>query len=180
MKMVISKVRHMAISCLLCIQTTTLSTVMGRRKFKVGLIRKNEERKRQANRINKIGRPPKYRQETITVEILRNGCLLPSQWIDQSTGDSAIFCKIVQNNSDLGPEITHSITAEADFSWKVRIYGKEVSAHSCSVLCNIGCKMDVSSLDSLLTVIDKSKICVGHPDKKFVGMLKSCKEEIDS
>ena len=47
-----------------------------------------------------------------------------------------LFCKIVQNNSDIGPEITHSIT-EADFSWKVRIYGKEVSTQSCFVLCNI-------------------------------------------
>ena len=86
--------------------------------MKLGRIWKNEEQKRQANRINKIGTPPKYRQETITIEILRNGRLLPSQWVDQSTGDSATFCKIVQNNSNLGPEITHSITVEADFSWK--------------------------------------------------------------
>ena len=72
----------------------------------------------------------------------------------------------------MGPEITCSITVEADFSWKVRIYGK-VSVQSCSALCNISREMDVSALNRLLTVIDESKICVGHPEKNFVSMLKS-------
>ena len=150
---------------------------MGRRKFKLGRIRKNEERKRQASRINKIGRPPKHREDIKTIEILRENCSLPSQWVDQSTGDSATFCKIVQHSSDMGPEITRSITVEVNFSWKVRVYGK-VSAQSCSALRNISHEMDVSSLNRLLTVVDKSKICVGHPEKNFISMLKSRKGEI--
>ena len=151
---------------------------MGRRKFKLGRIRKNEERKRQASKMNKIGRPPKHRKDIKTIEILRENCSLPSQWVDQSTGDSANFCKIAQHNSDIGPEITCSITVEADFSWKVHVYGKEVSVQSCCALRNISCEMDVSSLNHLLTVLDRSKICVGHPDKNFVSMLKSRKGEI--
>lgn len=35
---------------------------MGRRKFKLGSIRKKEERKRQTNKVNKVGRPPRIRK----------------------------------------------------------------------------------------------------------------------
>lgn len=160
------------------LQTITFINIMGRRKFKLGRIRKNEERKRQANRVNKVGRPPKCRQETKTIETLRGSCSLPSLWVDQSTGNTATFCKIVQQSSNLDPKITCSIIVEADFSWKVHIYGKEVSTQSCSVLHNISHEMDVSSLNHLLTVINKSKVCVGHPDKNFVSMLNSRKGEI--
>lgn len=149
---------------------------MGRRKFTLGRIRKNEERKRQAKKVNEVGRPKKHRHSSI--QFLRSNCPLPPHWIDRSTGTNATFCKLVQDRPDLGPEISRSIVVESDFSWKVYVYGKEVSAQSCSVLCNFGPEMNLSSLKRLLTVVDKSKVCVGHPESNFVSMLKSRKGEI--
>ena len=38
---------------------------MGRRKVKLGRIRKNEERKRQAMKHNRVGRPSRFKQAVL-------------------------------------------------------------------------------------------------------------------
>ena len=38
---------------------------MGRRKVKLGRIRKNEERKRQAMKHNRVGRPSKFKKQAV-------------------------------------------------------------------------------------------------------------------
>ena len=87
---------------------------MGARKFRVGRIRKNEERKQQAKRKHKVGRPPKQHltpptQTTTSIEGLRSSCSLPPHWVDQSQGTTATFCKITQDPQGQGPQVSRSI-----------------------------------------------------------------------
>lgn len=60
-------------------------------------------------------------------------------------------------------------------SWKVYAHGKEASPPSCSILKNISERLDRTTLHRLLTLVDKSKVCVGNPDSNFISMLQSKK-----
>ena len=53
-------------------------------------------------------------------------------------------------------------------SWKIYIHGK-------FALKNVSERLDRTTLHQLLTLVDKIKVCVGHPDSNFVSMLQSKK-----
>ena len=163
---------------------------MGRKKSQIGRIRKNEERKRQAAEKYSIGRPPKRCQSNVSppahvkthpdhdvIGNLRSSCSLPPHWVDQSTGSTAAFCKIVQDTPEHGPQLLRSIVVEPDLSWKVYFHGAELTA-DCSVLQHIPSKLNTSSLQALVSSVDQSNACAGHPDQHFVAMLDARKGEV--
>ena len=76
-----------------------------------------------------------------------------------------------------GAKISNSLVVEPDFTWKVYVYGKEVPQF-CSILRICDKKLNTSSLNKLLTVIDESKVCVGHPEERFVSLIKARKGQI--
>ena len=60
------------------------------RKVKLGTQRKNEERKKQALKINKIGRPSKVKWLELAPGSLKGTVSLPPCWVDQSSS----LCKL--------------------------------------------------------------------------------------
>ena len=95
---------------------------MGRKKSQIGRIRKDEERKRQAPGKYSVGRTPKRCQSNVpppahvttppdhdVIGNLRSTCYLPPHWVNQSTGSTAAFCKIVQDTPEHGPQLSRGI-----------------------------------------------------------------------
>lgn len=98
---------------MILINLSIVPTAMGRRKFRLGRHPKNYERKRQAAKINHMGRPSRRRRRQVdtpditaesptpiqptTIETLRHSLKLPGpQWSEQTSEDTSTIqiCKI--------------------------------------------------------------------------------------
>ena len=116
---------------------------------------------------------------------------MPTQWINNTesgSDDSIHLCKIalpsltlsVSDSSSIPPSVTHSLTIDSNLSWTAFVYGHPVSSSRCVILSTIPDKLDHDSLKLLLSKLDSSKVCPGHPDHNFVEMLLSKKGKIMS
>ena len=98
---------------MILIDLSIVPTAMGRRKFRLGRHPKNYERKRQAAKINYMGRPSRRRRRQVdtpdiiaecptpiqptTIETLGHSLKLPGpQWSEQTSEDTSTIqiCKI--------------------------------------------------------------------------------------
>ena len=113
-----------------------------------------------------------------SLDALHSACILPPSWSDQSTGNKITLSKVVQTRPERGAEIVCCICVELDLSWKVFVYGKEVSTQSCSLMHGFGDKMNSSSFRDLLKVVDNSNICEGNYEDHFVSLVESRKGSI--
>ena len=52
------------------------------------------------------------------------------------------------------------------------MHGKEIS-HSNSAISNIGERLDVSSLQELVNILDQYNICCGNPEQQFLSLVES-------
>lgn len=162
---------------------------MGKRKSRIGRIKKNEERKRQVAGKYSVGRPLKRGQSSPFpavnvptpvcdgIDDLRSSCSLPPHWVDQSTGNTATLCKIAHDTPEHAPQLAQSIVVDSNLSWKVYIYGVELPVQ-CSLLRSFPSKLTKLSLQALVTSVDQSNACAGHPDRHFVSMLEARKGEV--
>lgn len=87
---------------------------------------------------------------------------MPPSWSDQLTGNKLILSKVEETRPEHGAEILRCICIESDLSFKVYVYGKEVPVQSCSILCSFGQKINSSSLQALIGVVDESNVCKGN------------------
>ncbi len=170
---------------------------MGRRKFKLGRAHKLSEQKRQATKKNPVGRPPKrcrnskspmsqpVSQEShseegaLTIDKLRQNLSLPSQWtLHDNDGSRCIVVSKMMPYTQ--PIITHSVRVNTDLSWEAFVHGKSVSSSKSQLLAKFPDVLDIESFNSLITCLDLSTLCPGHPDKQFVEMLSTMKGKISS
>ena len=127
------------------------------RKFCLGRMCKNVERKRQKARqaqgTNKIGRPSKkvshndnnfYQHgimqcvfSQVDIRDLRTGICLPSQWVDQtaSSNNNLVACKL-QHTDGQSVTVTRSVTVNNDLTWCVHVHGQVLDPSKCSALKN--------------------------------------------
>ena len=84
---------------------------------------------------------------------------------------SSSLCKL-EANSDEGCKVTRSIVIHTDLTWLVHVHGKEIS-HSNSAISNIGERLDVSSLQELVNILDQYNICCGNPEQQFLSLVES-------
>ena len=90
----------------------------------------------------------------------------------QSCDNNVVFA---QASSIVEGHIT-TITVEEDLSFQVHIEGRVIPQHCFELqkLCS------VSSVLSLMSVVNGHKLCSGNPDTKFISLAKTRKGEFKS
>ena len=111
---------------------------------------------------------------------LISNVLLPSQlWClrkKESLDGIMIYKASEQASPALVPlKITHCITIKGDLSWELSIHGYLVNKNRCRLLSEFPDRLTQSTLHKLLSFVEKCKVCPGHPDLKFVKMVKERK-----
>ena len=110
---------------------------------------------------------------------MKSSVVLPSKaWSDQSTSNTTIrLCKISEQpcSSQQPLLVSHCITIASDLTWEAFAYGYKLDPCQCQPLHGITPHLNNASLQHLLHVLDTSTICAGHPDEKYVSMLKAKK-----
>lgn len=112
-----------------------------------------------------------------SLESLRSTCILPTSWSDLSSGTGITLSKIGEIRPEHGTEIVRCICVDSDLSWKVFMYGREVP-QTCSLISGFGDKINSTSLQALLEVVDRSDICEGNSEDHFVSLLEFRKGSI--
>lgn len=110
---------------------------------------------------------------------LASSLQLPSQqWIiQQQSKDCTAVCKISAQpgSSSQALVITHCIMIESDLSWTVSVHCNQIDKDKCSVFSGSPKKLSSSSLQALVSLLDKCNVCPGNPDKHFIEMALSKK-----
>ena len=109
---------------------------------------------------------------------------LPSPaWSIQSPGssDRIIIFKVQDQSSSVQPlVITHSLTIESNFTWKLSVHGHEIQAIMCPAISKMPAHLKAIDLHQFLVLLDKLTICPGHPDHHLISMAKHKKGEFMS
>ena len=101
-----------------------------------------------------------------------------SSWTDRSTLLTAIVLIKIMDSSSETPIITHSITVKSDLTWSLVVHGVQLSSRNCSCLSSIPMKLNIESFLSLVSVVEHSSVCPGHPDEHFIAMLEAKKGKL--
>lgn len=101
-----------------------------------------------------------------------------SSWTDRSTLPTAIVLIKIMDSSSETPIITHSITVKSDLTWSLVVHGVQLSSRNCSCLSSIPMKLNIESFLSLVSVVEHSSVCPGHPDEHFIAMLEAKKGKL--
>ena len=109
---------------------------------------------------------------------------LPSPaWSIQSPGssDRIIIFKVQDQSSSVQPlVITHSLTIESNFTWKLSVHGHEIQPIMCPAISKMPAHLKAIDLHQFLVLLDKLTICPGHPDHHLISMAKHKKGEFMS
>ena len=137
--------------------------------------KKNSERKRQAAKLNDVGRPLKRKcKRSVNLDFSKS-LLLPEGWVSNLSKGTLRLAKIVTKES---PVITHSLSVSQNGQWIVHIHGKKIDKTKCAALHSLPNPTD--DVQSLLSLIDNLNVCPGHPDEEFVRMVECKKGSIKS
>ena len=154
------------------------------RKFRLGKIPKNYERKQQAGNKRSRGRPKHHKtppmvprpasdtqQQDESLSAIHAAIVANSQWVDLSRlPETIILSKL--STSGTSPSVTLSVIVQSDRSWRIIVHNRKVST-TCSLLSHIPSRITTDSLKSLMTLLNSCSICPGHPDKHFIDLLES-------
>ena len=122
---------------------------------------------------------------TLNLEDLHESLVLPdSQWTRLFTRDALQVCKLQQpspsSSAQSAPVVTHSLKINSDLTWLAFVHGHRVDSKLSPPLSTIPDKLDPEALNRLLSKLDTSTVCPGHPDKQFVEMVLSKKGKLPS
>ena len=99
---------------------------------------------------------------------------LPSPaWSIQSPSsqDRLVIIKVQEQCSAAQPlVITHSITLEADFTWRLSVHGHEIRPANRPVLSHLPTHLGVNGVSQRLSLLGMLMVCPGHPGQHFVAM----------
>lgn len=143
------------------------------RKMRLSVPRKNEERKRLANKRALQLSEQLTHSTILPLQILHSSVSLPSgSWTDQSTPSTVCLCKI-SSLPTTARNVTHCISVAEDLTWTLHVHGHVV--HNCAALSTIPEKLCTASLNSLLGLVEELHVCAGHPDAHFRQMAEARK-----
>ena len=110
----------------------------------------------------------------LTLEDLAKGVVVSSAWIYHAASplDRIQFLMIEE------VAITHSVSIYPDFSWSVHIHGHQIDPQAC--LPGIPARLELHTLQLLLSTIDNLHVCAGHPDAHFLEMAEAIKGTLKS
>ena len=127
------------------------------RKFRLGKVPKNYERKQQAGNKRSRGRPKRHKtppmvprpasviqQQDESLSAIHAAIVADSQWVDRSClPETIILCNL--STSGTSPSVTHSVIVQSDRSWRIIVHNCEVST-TCSLLSHIPSRITTDSL----------------------------------
>lgn len=63
--------------------------------------------------------------------------------------------------------VTHCLTISSDLSWTLSVHGMKIDASVCPLLNKISTKLsNKTSLQPLMSLLENSMVCPGHPDEQ--------------
>ena len=168
---------------------------MGRRKFRLGCLRKNAEKQRQMDGKNKPGRLRKLSKGTspeptleprgsisqvvpVTLELLRNSLgTTPQSWsLHYSEGDKQLkLCKFnsLPSTSSQPLVVTHTVCVQEDLTWSVFVHGSKIHPIVDTPLSSIPSIINPQTLHKLISVLDYP----GNPEEHFIPLSEAHKGE---
>lgn len=101
---------------------------------------------------------------------------LKPPWIVQTPCPNIQLCIVSdQSSSSKQPlKVTHSLTVHEDMTWEVFVFGHKVNCIH-TPLSIIPQHLNADSLLRLLKLVEKSTVCPGNPDMRFVELVSSRK-----
>ena len=111
--------------------------------------------------------------------LITNLVLPTKHWIikNEVTPGAAIY-KLSDNSSSL--VVTHCVRIKDDLTWTLSVHGVDVCAQKCGLLLSIPKYLCQHSLVEFLNLLDRLKVCPGHPDERFVEMVEAKKGRLMS
>ena len=104
---------------------------------------------------------------------------LPSQlWHYQADEPHGVarVCKIISSKAASQPAvISHCLEINSNLTWSLFVHNRRVDNENCSALSSVPKCLDVTSLASLLCMLDEMPVCPGHPEKHFLEMVAAKK-----
>ena len=173
---------------------------MGRRKFRLSVHRKNEERKKQnittlpiPINLTRLADPSPVDEVLECIvslpvsaymagEVSSLQCLqtrlsaisLPKSWIyssDHSTAQQLSLCKLVRRQASPQVEVLYTLTIDESFGWSLSLFGHNLDPSTCVSLTNtLPSLRAVDQVLQLLGTLDSTKICIGNPEKRFIDL----------
>ena len=100
---------------------------------------------------------------------------LPRSWVDitpASDTDVIIICKASYHQMLNSGRVQFTIHIQATFNWSVYFDCNLLNYTSCKVLHCIPCPLqDVNGVLSLINTLETARICKGHADVKYTGLV---------
>ena len=153
---------------------------MGKRKFKLSVLRKNYERKKKEKPTPQTATPcvgVARSYECSSLEDLRGFLegatnLIPLGWsMVHEDGNPARLIVVKVSAQELerpGAKVTYSLTVSSDFSYTIQVRGKLLDSSKTSVLQSLPSTVStVSNLTMVMKTLDSSVICSGNSNKKY-------------
>ena len=82
--------------------------------------------------------------------------------------------KVAEGSPDQpAASVTHCLTLEANFAWKLCVHGQVILTAICAPLSAFPSTLHLDDIHHLLSTVDKLRVCAGHPDQQFVDMVEA-------
>ena len=112
--------------------------------------------------------------------MLYSGAILPENWTSKLDTHKLTFCKLHCFNPGTEAKqsvvISHCIEISSDLSWQVFVDGHKVDIPNCVALHAFdGAEITVEKLNERISSLN---VCAGHPEKRFLDVCKSRKDQI--
>ena len=132
--------------------------------------------------MNHVGRPRKNVKKSIMesmdastlLSIINQDVHLPSPaWSKLSTSDKCKFFKTQDISGIL--RVTRCLSVNAIGEWTIQVHNLEVSK---DLFTDIPQHIEKNLVQLVLDILEKAKLCPGHPDDCFLEFIKSCRNNV--
>ena len=119
----------------------------------------------------------------ISLETLQSGAVLPENWTSKLEANKLTFCKLHSFNPGAETKqsvvISHCVEIGQDLSWQLFVHGHKVNIPTCTSLGALDTTViTVEKLNEVIGKISSLNVCAGHPEKRFLDVCKSRKDNI--
>ena len=119
----------------------------------------------------------------ISLETSQSGAVLPENWTSKLEANKLTFCKLHCFNPGAETKqsvvISHCVEIGQDLSWQLFVHGHKVNIPTCTSLGALDTTViTVEKLNEVIGKISSLNVCAGHPEKRFLDVCKSRKDNI--
>ena len=101
------------------------------------------------------------------------------EWVSLDAEERLQLVKVGQQSTSSSPVVvTHSVIVEEDCMWKLHVHNHLVDPQYLPG--SLPAKLDISTLQQLLSTLEQMKVCAGHPDIHFLAMMEAKKGAVKS